>query len=138
MSEVDEPVCTGAGMAPAAGEQDVPGLVQATLARHYEAAFATAHEPAGPEVRSAPKDGEPQTARIFVEVFAGLIPGTPDGEYTRRWVITSNEWATATAAGAEHVGELLAEFAARAQGYAAWLMMQPDRVNWVQTGWAYL
>lgn len=78
-----------------------------------------------------------QTTRILIEVTAGLIPGQPEADYTRRYVITDAEWAEAQAAGVDAVGGLLAEHNGRAQGYAALLMMQPDRVNFVRTEWLY-
>jgi len=73
------------------------------------------------------------SARLIIEVVAGLIPNTPDPRYTRRWGVTSEEWLNA-----EDEGMLLAERNGQAQGYAAWLMMQPDRLNWVRLDWIYL
>ncbi len=78
------------------------------------------------------------SARIVVEVVAGLIPGKdPMPEYTRRWSITSQQWEEA-AGTPEGQGTLLAEFNGRAQGYANLLMLQPDRVNWVRTDWIWM
>jgi hypothetical protein len=34
-----------------------------------------------------------QSARCAWEVQAGMIPGQPDPELTRRWGMTSEEWA---------------------------------------------
>ena len=77
------------------------------------------------------------SARVVVEVVAGLIPGNdPDAEFTRRWVLTSQQWQAAEDAGKQ--GEALAELNGRAQGYAAMLMLQPDRLNWVRTDWIWL
>lgn len=76
----------------------------------------------------------PQTVRMAVEVVAGLIPGKdPEPEYTKRWVLTSEQW------NAEGVDQsaLLAEINGRAQGYAMLLMLQPDRLNWVRTDWIW-
>ena len=74
------------------------------------------------------------SAKILIEVVAGLLPGKdPDPRYTRRWAITSEEWRDA-----EDEGTLLAERNGQAQGYAAWLMMQPDRLNWVRLDWVYV
>jgi hypothetical protein len=85
-------------------------------------------------------ENEPRTARIIIEVVAGLLPGRdPDPEYTQRYVIYEDDWAAA-----KHdetgltLGRLLAETNGRANGYAQYLMMQPDRVNWVRTDWIYL
>lgn len=76
------------------------------------------------------------TARFAVEVQAGLLPGgNPDPEFTRRYVVTSAQWAEAESAGTSHL--LLAETNGKAQGYAALLMLQPDRLNWVRVDWVW-
>jgi hypothetical protein len=36
------------------------------------------------------------------------------------------------------MGDVLAQFAGKAQGYAMLLMLQPDTVNWVRTEWIWL
>lgn len=78
-----------------------------------------------------------ESARVIVEVVAGLIPGKdPEPEFTRRWAITSQEWQEAQAN--DKSGELLATVNGKAQGYAALLMLQPDRLNWVRTDWVWL
>jgi gamma-glutamyl:cysteine ligase YbdK (ATP-grasp superfamily) len=76
-----------------------------------------------------------KAARVIIEVQAGLLPGRPDPEYSRRWALTSEEW---NAADDGVKGQLLAELNGRAQGYAGWLMMLPDRLNWVHVDWVYL
>jgi hypothetical protein len=82
----------------------------------------------------------PRNARIIIEVVAGLLPGKdPDPEYTQRYVVYEDDWAQAK--GDETgltLGRLLAETNGRAIGYAGYLMMQPERVNWVRTDWIYL
>jgi hypothetical protein len=75
----------------------------------------------------------PETVRLGIDVVAGLLPGTPDEEFTRRWFITSTEWWADDA----KQSELLAEVNGKAQGYAMLLMLQPDRLNWVQTSWVW-
>lgn len=80
------------------------------------------------------------TARLVVEVVAGLLPGKdPDPDYTRRYVITGTEWRKA---GDEDQGRgqalLLAEVNGKAQGYAAMLMNSPNLVNWVRTDWVWM
>lgn len=75
-------------------------------------------------------------ARILLEVTAGLIPGTPEKELTKQWAVTSDEWLQATERGEQ--GLLLSTRNGQAQGYAGWLMMQPDRCNWVRTDWIWL
>lgn len=78
------------------------------------------------------------TARVGIDVVAGLIPGQPLPEYTRQWFITSAEWY---AAGEDESGmkqaQLLADLNGKAQAWAAYLMFQPDRLNWVKTEWVY-
>jgi hypothetical protein len=83
---------------------------------------------------------EPQTARLLLEVVAGVIPQRPEPELTRQWAITSAQWRAAEDSEEHGTGAaiLLAEANGKAQGYAAWLMMQPDRVNWVRTDWIWL
>lgn len=76
-------------------------------------------------------------ARILLEVVAGVLPGTPEPEFTKQWAITSNEWQAA-AEKPDGQSALLAEFNGKAQGYAALLMLQPDRLNWVKTEWIWL
>lgn len=80
-----------------------------------------------------------ESARVIVEVVAGLIPGKdPEAEFTRRWAITSKEWQAAAEEGGIRQSELLATVNGKAQGYAALLMLQPDRLNWVRTDWIWL
>jgi hypothetical protein len=76
------------------------------------------------------------TARIVVEVTAGVIPGTAEPAHTRRFVITAERWALAGEG--EFQGELLADNIGRATGYATLLMLQPDRLNWVRVDFIYL
>jgi hypothetical protein len=77
------------------------------------------------------------TARVVAEVSAGIIPGTPDPEHSRRWAITSQAWHDAADTPHGQM-EALALLNGQASGYAALLMLQPDRVNWVRTDWIYL
>lgn len=77
-----------------------------------------------------------ETARLVVEVVAGVIPGQPMDEHTRRYVLTSSQWQQAKTDG--KTGDVLAELTGRAQGYAMLLSLQPDRVNWVRTEWLWL
>lgn len=91
-------------------------------------------EQAGPE--PAPPTETFQSARLIVEVVAGIIPQKPMPEHTRRYAITSKEWAEAEQNGTS--GHLLAETNGKAQGYAALLMLQPNALNWVRTDWLWL
>ena len=73
-------------------------------------------------------------ARVLLEVQAGVLVGTPEHEFTKQWAISSEEW---NAEGTDQ-SALLAEANGRMQGYAALLMLQPDRLNWVQATWIWL
>lgn len=74
-----------------------------------------------------------ESAKLIIEVVAGLLPGKdPEPEFTRRWAITSQEWHES-----QDQSGLLAERNGQAQGYAALLMLQPDRLNWVRTDWIW-
>jgi hypothetical protein len=77
-----------------------------------------------------------ESARVIVEVHAGVIPGTVEAEHTRRWALTSSAWEAAEQSGTQ--SEALAELNGKAQGYAGLLMLQPDRLNWVRTEWIWL
>lgn len=77
--------------------------------------------------------GSMDSAKLGIDVVAGIVPGTPMPELTRRFFLTSAEWH---ADGADQVA-MLAELNGRAQGYAAMLMLQPDRYNWVKTEWVW-
>lgn len=74
------------------------------------------------------------SARVIIEVMAGIIPGTPMPEHTRRFVITSDEWH----ADGVNQSALLAERNGQAMGYAQLLMLQPEALNWVKTEWIWL
>ena len=78
-----------------------------------------------------------ESARVIIEVLAGVIPGTAMPEHTRRFAITSKDWQTA---GENPDGQmrLLAETNGKAQGYASLLMLQPNALNWVRTEWIWL
>lgn len=76
------------------------------------------------------------TARIGIDVVAGVIPGQPMAEYTRRWFLSSQEWNDAADDGMKQA-QLLADLNGKAQAWAMYLMLQPDRVNWVKTEWVW-
>lgn len=87
------------------------------------------------------------TARALLEVTAGVIPGHPIHECTKQWAITSEEWQSAQVLpqdtpdakyGPHPSAALLAQRQGEAQGYAALLMLQPDRYNWVKLQWIWL
>jgi hypothetical protein len=72
--------------------------------------------------------------RVAITVTAGVLPGISEDEFTRSWYISSDEWDAA----ADRASELLAERNGQAQGYAALLMLRPDRVNWVNVEWLWM
>lgn len=76
------------------------------------------------------------SARLVLEVVAGLIPGQPIDEHTRRYAMTSQQWEQAKTEG--KTGDVLAELVGRANGYATLLMLQPDQFNWVRLDWIWL
>lgn len=69
-----------------------------------------------------------KTAKIVLEVHAGIIPGTPMDEYTRRWMLTSDE-----ARDPEVYGD-----AVGAASFYALSLQQPRIVNWVRFEWVWL
>lgn len=75
-----------------------------------------------------------QSARLAIEVTAGLIPGKdPDPEYTRRYVVTSDDWHKLDDRAKQ---TKLAETYGQAVGYAQ-LLINPSRFNWVRVDWIY-
>lgn len=79
-----------------------------------------------------------ETARLGIQVDAGVVPGQPMSEFSRQWFITSGDW---NEAGNDLTGmekaRLLTDTNGKAQAWAMYLMMQPDRVNWVKTEWVW-
>lgn len=87
-----------------------------------------------------------EQARAAIEVTAGLIPGQPMDEFTRRWWITSEEWQAAGEKDKElpqdHIGQfdgnnLLTDRQGPAMAYAQLLMLQPQVLNWVRVDWIW-
>lgn len=74
------------------------------------------------------------SVRVAVDVVAGVIPGTPMPEFTRRFFITSDKWNEGD--GIDQA-RLFADMNGQAQAWAMYLMLQPDRVNWVKTEWVW-
>lgn len=75
-------------------------------------------------------------ARVGVDVVAGILPGQANEEVARmrQWFITSEEWNAADDTGR---AELLCDLAGKASAYATFLMLQPDRLNWVKVEWVW-
>jgi hypothetical protein len=65
---------------------------------------------------------------------AGVLPGQPMEEFTRRWFMTSRDWQEY---GPEQRTNALCDLAGKANAYATFLMLQPDRLNWVKTEWVW-
>lgn len=85
-----------------------------------------------------------ESARLIVEVVAGLIPEQPEDEFTKRWAVTSTEWQAAieTDKYAQEGDEsavwlLMTERAELADAYARELR-NPNRLNWVRVDWVWL
>lgn len=74
-----------------------------------------------------------ESAKVIIQVVAGIIPEQPMPEHTRRFGITGKQWDDA-----EDPSVLLAETNGRAQGYAGFLMLQPDMLNWVRIDWIWV
>lgn len=80
-----------------------------------------------------------ESARILIQITAGVLPGTPIDEYTKTFGITSDEWY---AQGKydnkpnEAKQEILKIYG-YAQEYARDLM-NPKILNWVRFEWIYL
>lgn len=84
------------------------------------------------------------SAKVIIEVVAGIIPNQPEPEFTRRWAINSDEWQAAQEADEKADPEhrfnaylLLAGRAAQADEYAR-ALRNPQRFNWVRTDWLWL
>lgn len=77
-----------------------------------------------------------QALRAAIDVQAGLIPNVPEEEFTRRFVMTAEQWYGAEA---EENGQinLLTDLAGRANAYATYLMLHPERLNWVHVIWVW-
>ena len=75
-----------------------------------------------------------ESARVGVDVVAGVLPGTPMDEVTQRWFLTSEEWYAND--GADQA-RLLSAMNGKALAWANYLMMQPDRFNWVKLEWVW-
>ena len=88
-----------------------------------------------------------KAVKLVIEVTAGIRPGLPEPQFTRRWTLTSDEWERAQAeddellekgdAHAMHAALLLGARAAEADEYAR-LLRNPQRFNWVRTEWEWM
>lgn len=80
-----------------------------------------------------------ESARILIEVTAGLIPGTPMPEHTKKFAITSDQWyAQGKYEGNPKGAQLeILQVYGFAQEYMRNLM-NPQALNWVRLDWIYL
>ncbi len=71
-----------------------------------------------------------EAARCAWEVTAGIIPGQPMPEYSRRWGLTSKQWESAGNVA------LYNSCLVAAMEYARYLM-EPRSLNWVRVDWIW-
>lgn len=70
-------------------------------------------------------------AQVVFEVVAGVLPGTPIEEYTKRWAFSRSELE------ADEEANAYQEAQAAAEAYAESLRV-PSRLNWVRLDWIWL
>lgn len=81
--------------------------------------------------------------RCAWEVTAGIVPGTPMPDYSRRWIITSECWEKMNSLSDEEFkrefpeGSFYLRFLEEAHNYAKELT-QPQLLNWVRVEWIWL
>lgn len=71
------------------------------------------------------------TAKAIVEVHAGLAPGRPEPEFSRRWVLGATDWS-------DRGVDALTDVNGQAMAYAMYLQLQPNALNWVRLEWVWL
>ncbi len=74
--------------------------------------------------------------KCAIQVFAGLVPGTPEPEFTRSWYWTGKD-QEALAAGDEAARTKWIAIAGESREYAA-SIEDPRRLNWVRREWIWL
>ena len=77
-----------------------------------------------------------EAAKLIIEVLAGVIPGQPMPEYTRKWGWTSGDQER-LAAGEKAAQALYIQIAGESREYAASLE-NPRLLNWVRRDWIWL
>jgi hypothetical protein len=80
-----------------------------------------------------------KSARILIEVVAGIIPGTPIPEHTKKFAITSDVWyAEGEYENRKEEAKMeVLKVYGLAQEYMRNLM-NPQALNWVRLDWIYL
>ncbi len=77
-----------------------------------------------------------QAAKAFFEVNAGVLPGTPMPEYTKRWGYTTEEYEQDQQTPQDQptiFGQRLQEVHLYAMG-----LSNPAYVNWVRVDWIWV
>lgn len=77
-----------------------------------------------------------EAAKLIIEVMAGMIPGKPDEQYTKRWGWSSVEQAKLVK-GDPAAKEQYIRIAGESREYAASLE-NPQVLNWVRRDWIWL
>ncbi len=70
------------------------------------------------------------TARILLEVVAGLIPGQPLPEHTKQFAISEEEWEDESGIPVMRTYGFVQEYMRN--------LWHPQKVNWVRCDWIYL
>lgn len=81
-----------------------------------------------------------EAGKLIIEVQAGLIPGQPMEEFTRRWGFTAREWDEMHSEDKDVAKEALDAWD-RVHGWAreyAARLQNPHTVNWVRMDWIWL
>lgn len=77
-----------------------------------------------------------EAAKLIIEVTAGIIPGTPIAEHTRRWGWTSRDQQLLEIDDSA-AREKWIRIAGESREYAATLE-NPAQLNWVRRDWIWL
>lgn len=67
--------------------------------------------------------------KLSIEVMAGMVPGTPMDEHTRRWHFTRSGYE-------KNDGQDYSD-AVGAASYYALTLQNPQRLNWVRMDWVW-
>lgn len=78
----------------------------------------------------------PVAGKCAWEVTAGIVPGEPMPEYTRRWGVTSDEWYDKGGSPSPQGVAIFNANLVAAQEYARYLM-NPGALNWVRVDWIW-
>lgn len=73
-----------------------------------------------------------EATRCVFEVTAGILPMEPEVEFTRRFVLTANEWDRGQG------WDRFLEVQKEAMAYATELQQRPSRFNFVRVDWIWM